>query len=224
MKKNLRAGHRKRMIEKFLHNQDNFSTTDLIEMILFLSIPLKDTKDIAINIKKEFKYLSKFLSAEPEVLKKINGLGEQSIFVVKLLFKLIKQILSEKIENSDVIKNFDDLIKYFQFSIGEKTHEECVVLFLNSKNRVIKEESISKGSVNQVIIFPREVLKRCIEIPCSSIILIHNHPSQEPTPSRDDIEMTRQVINLVKHIGVTVHDHIIVGIRDYFSFKQNGLI
>lgn len=223
MKKNLRKDQKKIIIEKFLTDNSSCTKIDVIEMILLLCDPAKENKNLAYLINKQFKNLRNFLAAERSELEKIVGLGG-NVFVISLLQKIIVEILKEKILDQEVISSFNDIVKYFQFDLGAKSYEECKVLFLNSKNKIIKEELISRGSVSQVIIFPREILKKCIEIPCSSIILIHNHPSQEPSPSREDVENTRQTANLLRSIGVNVYDHIIVGMKEYFSFKHSGLL
>lgn len=219
--KNLRSGHRQRMIKKFLVNADNFSKSDLIEMILFLCIPRKDVKDLALLLNDKFSSILALLSANTDTLLGMEGIGESTAYTIKLIYKLIEQILLEKIEKKDIINNFHQLIEYCKIQCAEKNYEELRIIYLNSKNYIISSEVCSKGTISMVNIYPREIIKRCLELSAVSVILVHNHPSGDPSPSEEDILVTQHLNEKLSVLKITLYDHLIIGKDNFYSLRQN---
>ncbi len=218
----LRSGHRQRMIKRFLTNSDNFTKTDLIEIMLFLAINRRDVKELAINLNNKFPSLLSLLSTDNSSLLSIDGIGEKTVSIIKLIYALIEFILKEKIEKKDIINNFQQLMNYCKIQCAEKNYEELRILYLNSKNYVITDEICSKGTVSVVNVYPREIIKRCLDLSAVSIIMVHNHPSGDPTPSEEDIFVTKNLNEKLQVLKINLYDHIIIGKDNFYSLRQNG--
>lgn len=227
-RKKSQIGHRKRLRDKFLKNGiENLTEIEIIELMLSLSCTSKDVKIQAKELLKKFGTLDKIINAEISQLVEIEGIGKQLLFGIKFIPACYKRIAEKKLIKKK-IKNFDDAIKAVEESLSIKLSdlkEEVVyIIFLDNGNRVTNLEKISKGTVGQAVLYPREVLKSAIINSSASVILIHNHPSGLSEPSDQDIEITKKINSILKNLEISLLDHIIVADKDIFSFKQNQLI
>jgi DNA repair protein RadC len=217
-------GHRSRAIQKFFDYPDSLLPVDLLELILFVSINRRDTREIAWKLYNKFGSLRAIFNAPVEVLMSINGIGRTSALVLKLFQKTTNFVLQEKIHKKQLIAAFEDLIVYCQLTLGTIPHEQLKIIYLDTQNQIIKDEIIQNGATNFVTIDPKYIIKRAIELSAMSIVLVHNHPSQCEKPSKEDIICTNKLLHIFKQLDIHLQDHLVVTANNYFSFKQNGLI
>jgi DNA repair protein RadC len=219
-------GHRKRVKKKFLNMESttNFEDYELIELTLFHAAPRKDVKPLAKNLLEKFKNISNLINADKEKLLEVNGSNENVYLLFKLIKEITKRALKEDITQKNVLSSWNELINYLKIAMGNDNVEQFRILFLNKKNVLIADDVLTKGTIDQTPIYPREVVKKALFYGASAIILVHNHPSGNPKPSAADIEMTQKVIAVCDAVNVVVHDHVIVCKDDFFSFKTNSLI
>lgn len=221
--KDFKKGHRLRMMEKYLNNS-NCSTKDILEIILYLCIPRKDTKEIAnLLLEKFHNSIFHICSASSEELMEIEGLGQNSIVFLKLIKDIALRFTLERLEKKSVLKSFNDLVEYCRLNIGGKKQEEFHVIFLDAKNQIIKDEIIFFGTLSSVKIYPREIIKKCLDYCASKIIFVHNHPSGDSTPSSEDITVTKNLFQVLSMVNISLYDHIIVGSTSFISFLQNKI-
>ena len=207
-------GHRERIKEKFLKNGiDGFAEYEILELLLTYCIPRKDTKPIAKELLNKFKSLDNIFKADFDKLSAIDGLGKNSIVFLKLIDKE-----TLKISNKDI------LLKYLRNKIGYEEIEKFYVLYLSSSNEVIEFEENSVGTLDRSSVYPREIYKKIINLNAKSVILAHNHPSDNITPSKCDIELTNEIAKGLKNFGALLIEHIIITKNSYFSFLEEGLI
>jgi DNA repair protein RadC len=219
------VGHRKRLREKFTaNNNEVFSDYELLEMLLFLSKPRGDVKPLAKKLIKEFGSLAKVIYAEPEQLKEIKDVGPSTIFTLKLVNGMIARVLKKQIEKKVILQSWSSLMDYLMVTQGYKTTEQFRVLYLNTKNILIADEVQDSGTVDQIQVYPREIVKRALFHSASALILVHNHPSGNTNPSKLDIDMTKKIKDACFTVNVQVHDHVIVSKDGFYSFKSNLLI
>jgi DNA repair protein RadC len=219
-----KKGHRQRQIEKFLNNSRNFNMKDIVEILLFICLPRIDTKSIAEDILKDNNSLISIFNQPTEIFLKIKNINKNTVMIFKLIYEIALRIIEEKISKKNVLEDFLDLINYSKLLVSEKTQEEMYIIYLNIKNQIIKTSLINKGNLNSVNVDNRAILQSCILNGASSIILLHNHPSGDPMPSKEDILITNYLIEMLKYISVKVIDHIIIGGSDFTSMRQNGTI
>lgn len=218
-------GHRKRLRDRFLKNgSEALADYELLEMILFPAKPMGDVKPLAKALLANFGSFGKVLMAEASELGKVEGVGEAAVTAIKVARAAAERLLKEEVADRTVVKSWTQLLDYCRIHIGHNAHEEFHVLFLNNKLELIADERQQKGTVNHTPVYPREVVKRALEIGASSMILVHNHPSGDVTPSKADIDVTKQIIDAARTLGIEVHDHLIIGAKKHFSFKSKGLI
>lgn len=218
-------GHRERLRKKFLECGDGvFSDYELLELLLTISIPRRDVKPLAKDLIKKFSSFKNVINASPFELKEIKGIGENTIATFKIIQSAITKTLKDKVEEDSIISNWPELINYCQANIGNKKTEEFHILYLNSKCHLIKDETHSTGTINTSSVYPREILKRVLEVGATSIIIVHNHPTGDTAPSNADINITKKIKEILKTIDVPLHDHLIVGKGNCFSFKSFGLL
>ncbi|MDR1365687.1 MAG: DNA repair protein RadC [Holosporales bacterium] len=221
----LSNGHRKRLKERFAKaGGDGVYDYELLEMLLYLAIPRKDTKPVAKLLLEKFKTLRGVLYADPSLLKRSYGIGDTSIHVFALIKECIIRSSREEITKTDLIGSFDKVVNYCQLSMGCLTREQLKILFLDNKNYLISDEVLQEGTINSTALYPREILKRAFDNAAASMIIVHNHPSGDPTPSARDIEITKTLIELGKQVCLKVQDHIIIGRQKYKSLKRLGLM
>ncbi len=219
------AGHRKRLRERFLAGDPAaLADYEMLEMILFPAKPLGDVKPLAKALLAAFGSFGKVLHASPTELLKIEGVNEAAIVAIKVTRHAAERLLKEEVKSRPVIKSWTQLIDYLRLNIGYKTNESFHVLFLNNKLELLADETQQEGTINHTPVYTREVVKRALEIGASSIILAHNHPSGDTSPSKEDIEITKSIINAARPLGISVHDHVIISAKEHFSFKAKGII
>ena len=225
-------GHRERIKEKFLKNGiDGFAEYEILELLLTYCIPRKDTKPIAKELLNKFKSLDNIFKADFDKLSVIDGLGNNSIAFLKLIGDLPSIIYKDELKNKKLvdketlkISNKDILLKYLRNKIGYEEIEKFYVLYLSSSNEVIEFEENSVGTLDRSSVYPREIYKKIINLNAKSIILAHNHPSDNITPSKCDIELTNEIAKGLKNFGALLIEHIIITKNSYFSFLEEGLI
>ena len=218
------AGHRARLRSRLLADGDGLLDHELIEYLLALAIPRQDTKPLAKVLLHEFGGIGGLLTADAEALRRVKGMGETSAAAIKIAHASALRLLHGKIEERAVLGNWQALADYLRASMAHHTIEQVRVLHLNTKNMLIRDEVMSEGSIDQATVHVREVIRRALELSSAAIILVHNHPSGDPSPSRADIEITKNIVEAGKRLGITVHDHIIVGTTGQVSLRAKGLM
>ncbi len=220
-----RIGHRKRLRERFINGGvDALADYEIIEMMLFAAHPRGDVKPLARKLVKTFGSAGEVLSASTSQLQKIEGVGEAAVAAFKLAEASAKILLRSRLNKGIILSNWTALLEYCHVILAAKTREEFYLLFLNSKNELIADEKQQSGTVNHAPVYPREVISRALELGASAIILVHNHPSGDATPSKADISVTREIVQAGIGLGVAVHDHLVIGRDGHFSFKSEGLL
>ena len=193
-------------------------------MILFRSIPRRDVKPLAHQLLTQFGDFNRVLSASPERLSEVQGIGQAVICDLKILEAAAQRMARAKVMQRQVIASWDALLDYCHTAMAHRETEQFRVLYLDRKNVLIADEEQGRGTVDHVPVYPREVAKRALELNSSALILVHNHPSGDPTPSQADIAMTRKVEAALDALGITLHDHLIIGASDELSFRSEGLL
>ncbi len=219
------AGHRKRLRKKFIDSGlDGFQDYEVIELLLTFATPRRDCKEAAKDALKRFKTLQGVLEASPKELCEIKGIGQTNQIGILLIKAVADRYLEKRLLKKNPLNNSKDLYDYLYHSIGEKQRECFKVVFLDSKNKVISTETLFKGTLTAAAVYPREVVNAALRNHASAIIFAHNHPSGDPEPSQEDVAITRQLIFACRVMGITVHEHLIIGEKKYFSFADKGYI
>lgn len=218
-------GHRGRLKEKFL-NSDPAALSDyeLLELLLFQAVPRRDVKPLAKNLLKRFGNFNRLINADKNNILAVEDAKEATYLQFRLLKELINRIFAEEIQKKNVISSWSALLNYLKFNMGCLKLEQFRVLFLNKKNILLTDEVMGNGTIDQTPVYPREIVKKALFHEAGAIILVHNHPSGNADPSSADIQLTKQIVEACKVINVTVHDHVIIGNNDYYSFKSNMLL
>ena len=218
-------GHRKRLREKFLDSGlAGFHDYEVVELLLTLAMPRKDCKDAAKAAMKQFKTLQGVLEASPKALCEIPGIGPKNLLGIKLIKAVADRYLEKRLLHQDALNNSKELFEYLYHSIRDKTRECFNVVFLDAKNRVVATETLFEGTLTASSVYPREVVLAALNQHAAALIFAHNHPSGDPKPSQEDIAITRQLVFACKVVGITVHEHLIIGNNRYFSFADEGYI
>jgi DNA repair protein RadC len=218
------TGHRERLRERALAGGLNaLPDYELLELYLFRSIPMRDVKPLAKSLLARFGDLGGVLGASVAELRSVAGVGESVALDIKLLHEASVRIGREAVVKRTVITSWSQLIAYVRVALANEAREQFRVLFLDRKNQLIADEVLGQGTVDHAPVYPREVMRRALELSASSVILVHNHPSGDPTPSGADVEMTRQVVEAGKALRIGVHDHLVVGRDGVASLKGLGL-
>jgi DNA repair protein RadC len=218
-------GHRARMRRRLAEGgADGFLDHELLEYLLALVTPRRDTKPLAKQLIEEFGSLAAVLSADPARLAGVPGLGETGIAALKFTQAAALRLLRTEVVGRPVLASWQAVIDYLTADMAHGLTERFRVLFLNSKNILIRDEVLGEGTVNQTPVYTREVLKRALELGATAVILVHNHPSGDPNPSRDDIDMTAEIKRAGRPLGIAVHDHVIIGASGYVSLLNKGLL
>ena len=218
-------GHRDRLRQRFLRaGADGVEDYELMELILFRAKARGDLKPLAKTLIKTFGGFAPALAAPIERLTEIDGVGEATAIELKIVHAAGVKLAQERVMRRPVISSWTDLLAYCRASMADEKIEQFRILFLDKKNILIADEVQQRGTVDHTPVYPREVVKRALELSASAIILVHNHPSGDPTPSRADIDMTNQIVKAAQPLGVRVHDHLVIGHRAEASFKGLGLL
>src|SRR6476469_6492768 len=217
-------GHRERLRRRFREaGADALPDYELLEMILFRAVPRRDTKPLAKAVLAQFGSFAEALNAPEERLREVPGLGEAAITEIKLVRAAAIRLMRGEVLERPVLSSWSQVLDYCRASMGFEAREQFRILFLDKRNQIIADEVQQKGTVDHTPVYVREVVKRALELSATAIVLVHNHPSGDPTPSRADIEMTKQIVSSAKNLGIVVHDHIIVGKQGHASFRGLGL-
>ncbi len=218
-------GHRDRLKDRFANGgPDAMPDYELLEMVLFRAIRRADTKLLAKQLLARFGTFAEVLSAEPERLMEVKGVGEAVATELKIVHAAALRLMRGQVINRPVLATWNALLDYIRAAMAFNDIEQFRVLFLDKKNQLIADEVQQEGTVDHTPVYPREVVKRALELAASSLVMVHNHPSGDPTPSMADIEMTKRVVEAGQRLAVAVHDHVIVGRKGHFSFRANGLM
>ncbi len=218
-------GHRMRLRERFAQSgPEALADYELLELLLFRAIPRRDVKGLAKSLIETFGGFAEVLGAAPERLAELPGMTDGIARELKIIHADALRLHQAGVMNRPVVSSWSALLDYCRAALAQETREQFRVFYLDRKNRLIADEVQNQGTVDHTPVYPREVLRRALELGASAVILVHNHPSGDPTPSKSDIEMTRQVITAARALKISVHDHIIVGRQDVISFKALGLI
>ncbi len=218
-------GHRARLRAKFMERGAGaLADYELLELYLFNSIPRKDTKPLAKELIDKFGSFAEVITADPEELVKHKGVSEKIVADLKMLQAAAGRLSKIQLLDKPILSSWSALMDYCRAEMQFEAKEQFRVLFLDKKNRLIEDEILGRGTVDRAPVYPREVIKRALDLSATALILAHNHPSGDPTPSQSDIDMTQKIINAGKTMGIVVHDHIIIGRNDIVSFKTLGLI
>ena len=219
------TGHRARLRERFLDKgADGLADYELLELILFAASARGDVKPLAKDLIKTFKTFGGVMTADIDDLRNVKGLGDAGIAALHAVQVGAEYTLKEKASALPVINSWQALLDYIHFSMGHKKIEHFRVLFLDKKNKLLSDELRSEGTVDHTPVYPREVVKRALELSATAILLVHNHPSGDPAPSEADIQMTEAIAKAAAALNIRLHDHVIAAKTDYFSFKSHGLI
>lgn len=218
-------GHRARMRARLVEaGGDAFHDYELLEYVLALVTPRRDTKPLAKRLIGEFGTMSAVLAATPAELARVEGLGETGIAALKFVQAAAVRSLRDDVVGRPVLSSWQAVLDYLHADMAHGAVERFRVLFLDNKNVLIRAELMTEGTVNQTGVYVREVMKRALELGATAIVLAHNHPSGDPQPSRDDIAVTAQIAAAGKPLGITLHDHVIIGRQGHASLKAMGLI
>ncbi len=218
-------GHRQRQRQKFLQaGPDALADYEILELLLFQAQSRGDMKPLAKDLLRRFGSLPAVIAATPPELETVPGMGEASIVALKIVQAAALRMAQRELLDRPIFSSWDKVLDYCHASMAHEKVERFRLLFLDSRNALIADEVQQTGTVNHTPVYPREVVRRALELRASALIMVHNHPSGDPTPSKDDIAMTREVKEAAEKLGITLHDHIVVGRKGHASFKALGLI
>lgn len=218
-------GHRTRMRARLLTaGPESLADHEMLEMILFLALPRRDTKPIARALLTRFGSYTAAIAAPLQDLRGIEGLGEAGAAALKTVQAAALRLARAELVNRPLLANWDRLIEYLTAALARERVEQFRVLFLDNRNRLLADEMQARGTVNHTPVYPREVVKRALELQASALILVHNHPSGDPSPSREDVAMTLEVKEAAAALSLVLHDHVIIGNGRWLSFRREGLL
>ena len=218
-------GHRQRLRQRFLAGGvDAVADYELLELVLFLALGRGDVKPLAKDLIRRFGGFAEVISAPDTDLLNVPGIGDAALASLKTVRVAALRLMAEPLMRKPVLRTWDQLIAYCRASMGFEKVEEFRVLYLDRKNLLVGEEIHQRGTVDHTPVYPREVVRKALEHGASAMIMVHNHPSGDTTPSTADIEMTKEVLKAAATFGIILHDHVIVGRSGHTSFKATGLI
>jgi len=218
-------GHRERLRERFYGaGPDALSDYELLEMALFPALPRRDTKPLAKALLKKFGSFAEVVHAPEARLREVDGIKDASIHQLKLIAASAQRIAKGEIRRSIALSSWNEVIDYCRTGMAFADKEQFRILFLDKRNQLIADEVQQTGTVDHTPVYPREVIKRALELSSTALILVHNHPSGDPTPSQADIQMTKAIVEIASPLGISVHDHIIVGKNGHASLKGMRLM
>ena len=218
-------GHRERLRQRFLEGGDGaLPDYELLELLLFRSIPQRDVKPLAKQLIQHFGSFAEVIGAPVSRLTEVKGIGESVALDLKIVEAALKRAMKGQVAKKPVLSSWSAVIDYCRLAMAFAEREQFRILFLDKKNALIADEVQQTGTVDHTPVYPREVVRRALELSASAVILVHNHPSGDPTPSGADMRMTRELVDIAKPLGIAVHDHIVVGRDGHASFRSLGLI
>ncbi|MDE0335118.1 MAG: DNA repair protein RadC [Defluviicoccus sp.] len=218
-------GHRARLRERFLdRGADALADYEMIELLLFQALPRRDTKPVAKALIERFGSYAGVLRAAPAELGEVDGMGKAAVAAIRVVAEAATRLAREEALGAEVLGSWDRLVAYLRIRLAHEKTECFRLLFLDAKNRLIADEEMHRGTVNHTPVYPREVMKRALELTASAVIMVHNHPSGDPSPSKADIDMTREIRDVGKSLGIVLHDHVIVARGGHSSLRAMGLL
>ncbi len=219
------SGHRARLRKRLLEGgAEALADYEVLEYLLFAAVRQGDTKPVAKELIERFGSLSAVLNAEPGALLQVKGVGETSVAALKSVALAARRMARNEVERKPVLGSWQALLDYLTIDMAHLTHERVRVLYLNAHNRLIMDFLAAEGTIDEAAIHPREVVKRALDLGATALILVHNHPSGDPEPSRADIQITNRITEAGRLLGIVVHDHVIIGRDGHASLKTKGLI
>ena len=219
------TGHRARLRKRLIEGgHEALLDHELVEYLLTLAIPRRDTKPLAKKLITEFGGLGPLLSADAEALARIGKLSEGAVAALMIAKATALRLLADPLHDRPILSNWQALIDYLHADMAHEPIERVRVLHLDGKNVLIRDELVTEGSIDQAAVYVREIIRRAIDLHASAKILVHNHPSGDPSPSKADIQLTREVAEAARPLGITLHDHLIIGTRGQTSLRSQGLI
>lgn len=217
--------HRKRLRERFINGgADAMPDYELLELVLFRAIPRRDVKPLARDLLERFTDFNGVISAPVDQLQIVSGVGQTVIQELKIVEAAAHRLAKSKVIGRPAISSWDALLEYCQTTMSHRQTEEFRVFYLDRKNILISDELLGQGTVDHVPVYPREIVKRALHLNASALILVHNHPSGDPTPSQQDIAMTKHIQAAADALGISVHDHLVIGKSREISFQSEGLL
>lgn len=218
------AGHRARLRGRLLTDPEGLLDHELVEYLLALAIPRRDTKALAKAVLREFGGIGGLMAADAVALQRIDGMGETAAAAVRIAQATAIRMIRAEVSARPVLANWQALLDYLRADMAHDGVERFRVLHLNTRNMLIRDEVMHKGTVDQAAVYVREVIRRALELGSAAIIIVHNHPSGDPAPSRADIEVTRSIAEAGKRLNIALHDHLIIGTGGHASLRAQGLI
>ena len=219
------SGHRARLRKRLIEGgPDALLDHELVEYLLALAIPRRDTKPLAKQLIRDFGGFGALLSADAEAIARIGDLSESAVAALKIAQASALRLLRSEVQDRPVLGSWQALLDYLHADMAHNPVERVRILFLNSKNVLIRDEPMSEGSVDEAAVYIREIIRRALDYHATAIIIVHNHPSGDPQPSSQDIKLTRDIVEAGRHLKISVHDHIIIGAKGHSSLRQLGLI
>ena len=218
-------GHRERLRARFRDaGSDAVTDYELLELVLFRAIPRRDLKPLCKELIAKFGSFAEVLAAPERRLSETKGLGQSAITDLKIVYAAAARLARGQVQKRQVLSSWSSVLDYCRTAMAFADKEQFRILFLDKRNQLIADEVQQQGTVDHTPVYPREVVKRALELSATALVLVHNHPSGDPTPSRADILMTEEIMDVAKPLGITVHDHIIVGKDGHSSLKGLKLI
>ncbi|MEQ8356576.1 MAG: DNA repair protein RadC [Kiloniellaceae bacterium] len=218
-------GHRQRLKDRFLKTGgDQLADYELLELVLFQALPRRDVKPLAKDLLDRFGSFANVITAEPSLIRQVPGAGDAVVIALKTVAAAGERLARDEMAAAPVLGNWDKLLRYCRTAMGREGREHFRVLFLNRKNVLIKDEVQWRGTIDHTPLYPREVVKRALDLQAAALIMVHNHPSGDPTPSQADIDMTQQVAEAAKSMGIVLHDHLIIARSGHTSFRDMGYL
>ncbi|HEX8526707.1 RadC family protein [Allosphingosinicella sp.] len=219
------SGHRARLRKRLIEGgPDALLDHELVEYLLGLAIPRRDTKPLAKKLIRDFGGFGGLLAADAEAIARIGDVSEGAVATLKVVQAAALRLLSDQVKGRPVLASWQALLDYLHADMAHNPIERVRVLFLNSKNVLIRDEPMWEGSVDESAVYVREIMRRALDLHATAVIVVHNHPSGDPSPSQQDIKITRELIEAARHLGIAVHDHIIIGAKGHSSMRASGLI
>lgn len=219
-------GHRARLRQRLLGlaGGDSLLDHEIVEYLLALAIPRRDTKPLAKELLRRFGGIGGLFAAEPAALMGVDGMGETAVAAIRIAQAAAIRLLRAEVAERPVLANWQALLDYLRAEMAFRTTEHFRVLHLNTRNILIADETMSDGTVDETAVHVREVIRRAMDLGSAALILVHNHPSGDPQPSRADIELTRKLADAAKRLDIAIHDHIIIGTSGHASLRAMGLV
>lgn len=218
-------GHRQRLRDKFLNSSlEGFHDYEIIELLLTLGTPRKDCKQSAKEALMKFGTLKAVLEADAVDLKTVRGIGDKNVFGLKIAQAVARRYLADRVVDKDFIRSSKEVLEYLQHNLRDKNREVLMVIYLNGRNQIIKMEEVFEGTLSTSAVYPREVVKRALDNEAAALVFVHNHPSGNPNPSKEDLTITNKLKEASQSIDVVVHDHLIIAGNEVYSFTDHGLI